>query len=223
MSETKVILTGVRFAYAHVFKAYAMEQGDEEKYSVTVIIPKDDYKNLDKVEDAIYAAIEAGKGKLGKGKFKTPLHDGDEKKPDDENFANCFYFNASTKRKPQVVDENLDPILDADEFYSGCYGNVSVNFYAYDNRSKGIAAGLNNIQKTEDGERLAGGTTAAQDFADLPGAKRSKRRRDEDDEEEERPRRRSRRDEDDEEEERPRRRSRRDEDDEEEERPRRRR
>ena len=33
--------------------------------------------------------------------------------------------------------------------------------------NKGIAAGLNNIQKVKDGDRLAGGSTAEEDFDEL--------------------------------------------------------
>ena len=35
---------------------------------------------------------------------------------------------------------------------------------AFNVSSKGIAAGLNNLQKLEDGEMLAGGSTAEEDF-----------------------------------------------------------
>jgi hypothetical protein len=64
------------------------------------------------------------------------------------------------------VDADLNPILDPDEVYSGCYGRASLTFYAYNQQgSKGIACGLNNLQKLEDGERLGGVSSAASDFA----------------------------------------------------------
>ena len=45
------------------------------------------------------------------------------------------------------------------------YANVMINFfpYAYAGK-KGIGAGLSNVQKTADGESLAGLRTAEQDF-----------------------------------------------------------
>jgi len=70
-----------------------------------------------------------------------------------------------------VVDKNLNAILDPDEVYSGCYGRVNVNFYPYDwNGTRGIAAGLNHVQKLADGERLGGGgPTVEKAFAeDIP-------------------------------------------------------
>ena len=56
--------------------------------------------------------------------------------------------------------------IDPNEFYSGCYGRASITLYPYDTSgSKGIAAGLNNVQKLEDGEKFGGTTSAAADFA----------------------------------------------------------
>ena len=49
--------------------------------------------------------------------------------------------------------------------YSGCYCNVSVNFYPFNaNGNKGVAAGLSNIQFIRDGERLSGRASAASEF-----------------------------------------------------------
>jgi hypothetical protein len=53
------------------------------------------------------------------------------------------------------VDKLVKPILGRDEVYSGCYGRVSLNFYAFNfNGNKGVACGLGNIQKIKDGEPL---------------------------------------------------------------------
>ena len=55
--------------------------------------------------------------------------------------------------------------MDATEVYSGCYGRLTLNFYAYNaNGNKGVAAGLGNVQKLEDGEPLGGFTRAEDDF-----------------------------------------------------------
>ena len=84
-------------------------------------------------------------------------------------------MNASTSKdyKPGVaVLENgqMHEALDSDDFYSGCYGCATMNFYPYNAKGNmGVAAGLNNVIKTRDGEKLAGGHSAEQDFADLVG------------------------------------------------------
>lgn len=171
MSETKVITDKVRFSYAHVFEPAAIEEGQEKKYSVAIIIPKKNKKLVDKINAAIEAAAEEGKAKFG-GKIpanlKKPLRDGDAERPDDEAYQGAYFINANSARKPGVVDANLDPILDKDEFYSGCFGRASLNFYAFNvSGNKGVACGLNNLQKLEDGERLSGGSTAEEDFGEF--------------------------------------------------------
>ena len=86
------------------------------------------------------------------------------RKEDDEAYAGSMFLSANSNIKPGIVDENLDPIMDKDEFYSGCYGRASVNFYAYNvGAIKGIACGLSNLQKLEDGERLGGSISSAED------------------------------------------------------------
>lgn len=167
-SPTRVITGKVRFSYAHVFEPAAINDSEAKKYSVSILIPKSDKKTLEKIKSAIDAATQAGLALWGGTKpkmLKTPLRDGDLEK-DDEVYEGCFFINANSNEKPGIVDANLDEILDKSEFYSGCYGRASINFYPYSvSGSKGIACGLNNLQKLEDGTRLSGGgASAAEDF-----------------------------------------------------------
>lgn len=166
MATTKVITGKVRFSYLHVFEPQAAEGSDNKKYSASLIIPKSDTKTIAKIQAAIDLAIEEGKAKLGPKipkNLKTPLRDGDKDK-DDEVYEGCMFVNANSNNKPGIVDENLDKIMSQDEIYSGCYGRAAINFYAYNvNGSKGIACGLNNLQKLEDGERLGGGGSSAEE------------------------------------------------------------
>ena len=165
--ETKVTTGKVRLSYAHLFEPHGME-GQEPKYSVSVIIPKTDKETLRAIKEATELAKKNGASKWN-GKIpavlKTPLRDGDEERPDDEAYAGCYFLNASSKNKPGVVDQNVQPIMDSTEVYSGCYARLTLNFYAYNaSGNKGIAAGLGNVQKLEDGEPLGGFTRAEDDF-----------------------------------------------------------
>ena len=173
---TKVI-TGpeTRWSYANVWQPKAID-GGTPKYSVSLIIPKSDTKTIEKVRAAIQAAYDEGQGKLkGNGKsvpplssIKTPLRDGDVERPDDEAYANSFFINANSASAPGIVDAACQPIIDTSEVYSGVYGRASINFYAFNsNGNKGIACGLNNLQKIRDGESLGGKSRAEDDFADL--------------------------------------------------------
>lgn len=170
VNSTKVVTGKVRFCYVNVFEPTAMNEGDVPKYNICILIPKNDAKTVDKINKAIEAAKQAGKAKLAdkNGKIpsniKVPLRDGDDERGDDPAFEGMYFINANSNRKPSIVDKELNPIMDKEEFYSGCYGRASINFYAFNVSSKGIAAGLNNLQKLEDGEMLAGGSSADEDF-----------------------------------------------------------
>ena len=171
---TKVI-TGVntRWSYANVWEPKAME-GGKPKFSVSLIIPKSDTVTVGKIKAAIEEAYRDGQSKLkGNAKsvpalstLRTPLRDGDLERPDDPAYANAYFVNANSTTVPGVVDANRNEILDKSEVYSGCYGRASISFYAFNaNGNKGIACGLNNLQKIKDGEPLGGRASAESDFA----------------------------------------------------------
>ncbi len=170
---TKVI-TGpaTRWSYANVWDPKSIN-GGAPKYSVSLIIPKSDTATIEKIRAAIQAAYEEGESKLkGNGKsvpplaaIKTPLRDGDLERPDDEAYADSFFINANSSTAPGIVDAARQPIIDRSEVYSGVYGRASINFYAFNsNGNKGIACGLNNLQKIRDGEPLGGKSSAENDF-----------------------------------------------------------
>lgn len=172
MSQTtkvKVVTGKVRFSYANVFQPASSIEGGTPKYSVSIIIPKSDKETVAKLQKAFDDTKSAAAGFFGGSvpkMLKGGLRDGDMEKEGDPAYANSYFINANSVQKPGVVDQDLNPIIDTSEFYSGCYGRASITFYPYNAQgSKGIACGLNNIQKLEDGERLGGGTTAAADFA----------------------------------------------------------
>ena len=175
-NKTKVI-TGpsTRMSYANLNEPKSIN-GGTPKYSVSLIIPKSDTKTVEKVNAAIQAAYEEGQSRLkGNGKsvpalsvLKTPLRDGDTERPDDEAYANSYFINANSATKPGIVDAACNPILETSEIYSGFYGRASINFYAFNsNGNKGIACGLNNVQKLRDGEPLGGKSRAEDDFSGL--------------------------------------------------------
>lgn len=174
-NPTKVI-TGpkTRWSYANVWDPKSIN-GGTPKYSVSLIIPKSDVATVKKIEAAIQAAYEEGESKLkGNSKsvpslkvLKTPLRDGDLERPDDTAYADSYFINANSASAPGIVDADRQPILERSEVYSGVYGRASINFYAFNsNGNKGIACGLNNLQKIADGEPLGGKSRAEDDFAD---------------------------------------------------------
>ena len=176
-NPTKVI-TGPKtiFSYLNVNEPKVPMGGGIPKYSVSLIIPKSDTVTVNKIKAAIKAAYDEGQSKLkGNSKFvpdldalKTPLRDGDKDRKGDPAYANSYFVNANSTTKPGVVDADRQDIIDTSELYSGIVGRASINFYAYNsNGNKGIACGLNNLQKLADGTPLGGHSRAEDDFADL--------------------------------------------------------
>lgn len=183
MSETNPtnVTTGeVRFSYTHLFRPYSMTgKSEDEKYSVTCILPKSDTVTKQRIDAAIQAATERGKQEKWNGVappvVPNPIWDGDGVRSDGTPFPaeykGSWVFTCSTKvdRAPEVVNSDLSPIVNQSDVYSGCYGNVNFNAFAYSfGGKKGIGFGLAAVRKTRDGEVLGGGRiTAAQAFGSL--------------------------------------------------------
>jgi len=178
--KTKVITGKIRMSFVNVFKPRAHTAGAEEKYSVTILLPKTDVTTKANIDAAIQAAIAQGKEKWNgvvPPNVPNPIRDGDGLKQDGTPFGSeCkghWVFTASAKvdYKPEVIDQYYQPVLDQSEIYSGCYGRISVNFFPYFFAGKkGVGCGLNNVQKLSDGEPLSGRASAAEDFGAPTGA-----------------------------------------------------
>ena len=169
------VITGpdTRWSYPNVWEPKSIN-GGTPKYSVSLIIPKSDTKTVAKIKAAIEAAYQEGQAKLkGNGRsvpplgaIKNPLRDGDIERPDDPAYANAYFVNANSATAPGIVDADRNPVLTRSEVYSGVYGRASINLYAFNsNGNKGIACGLNNLQRIRAGEPLGGKASAESDFA----------------------------------------------------------
>ena len=171
------VITGkdTRWSYCNVWEAKAIN-GGTPKCSVSLLIPKTDTVTVKKIKAAIEAAYREGEAKLkGNGKtvppltaIKTPLRDGDAERPDDPAYAGHYFLNANSATAPGIVDADCQPILTRSEVYSGVYGRASISFYAFNSSgNRGVACGLNNLQKIRDGEPLGGRASAESDFSDF--------------------------------------------------------
>jgi hypothetical protein len=155
------VITGpkTRWSYANVWEAKSIN-GGAPKFSVSLIVPKSDTATVAKIQAAIEAAYKGGRIQAGRtvpalSVIKTPLRDGDIERPDDPAYANAYFINGNSATAPGIVDVACNPIMNRSEVYSGVYGRASICFYAFNaNGNKGIACGLNNLQKISDGESL---------------------------------------------------------------------
>lgn len=184
MNPTTITIGECRLSYCNVFQPqppFNNPTGDP-KFSVTVLVPKSNPAAKAAIDAAINAAIEAGvSAKWGGTRPPAPalcVHDGDGPRPSDgqpfgAECKDCWVFTASCKadRPPFVVDQNVQKIINPAEVYSGCYANVNVTFYAYNQAGKkGIGCGLNGVQKTRDGEPLVSRVTAEEAFSAVGAA-----------------------------------------------------
>ena len=177
---TKVLTGEVRLSYANLTTPRAPRQGGEAKYSVTLLIPKTDTATKANIDASTEAAAQDAMGKLWNGvrppMLPVPVHDGDGVRENGTPYGpeckGCWVITASSKIKPQVVHQSdVNTELAPQDIYSGMYARVTINFFGYmSNGKKGVGCGLGNVMKTRDGEPLAGGASAASDFAEVGSA-----------------------------------------------------
>lgn len=162
--STEITIKNVRLSYVYVFGEGRVGDNGKRSWSLTALIPKD-HPQIDLIKKAIAAAKEKDVAKIGKTGIKSPLLDGDAKDDDgnfrykdEENRGHYLLRCANYNRRPGVVDQNVQEIIDPDALYSGCWGNLRVNFYSYaSSTNKGISPGLEAIQKVKDDKRLSAG------------------------------------------------------------------
>lgn len=167
---TKVVTGEVRLSYVHLFEKYAYDEKQDPKYSVTLLIPKSDTKTIEALRAAEAEATEYGRsnkwgGKVPKDLKPSIIKDGDEDADDYPERRGHWMMTVRSDNKPGVVDANVQPVMDSNEVYSGCYARASLNAFAYKSPvSKGVSFGLNHVQKLRDGEPLGNVTRPEDDF-----------------------------------------------------------
>jgi len=125
--KTKFVTGKVRFSFVHVFEPAETLNGSL-KYSVSILIPKSDKDTVARFNKAFEETKQANAAYFGGSipkMLKGGLRDGDAEK-DDPVYAGHYFINANSNEKPGIVDAELNPIMDKDEFYSGCYGRASL-------------------------------------------------------------------------------------------------
>jgi hypothetical protein len=166
--SNEITVTNVRLSYVQVFGDGTVGDNGKKSWSLTALVKKESPQVL-AITEAINAAKVKDAAKVGKSGIKSPLLDGDAKDEDGEykykgqqNRGHYMLRCANYNRRPTVVDQSVKPIIDPDQLYSGCFGNVRISFYGYNSgTNKGISPGLEAVQKVKDGERLANGPSDA--------------------------------------------------------------
>lgn len=174
-----IVTPEFRVSFPQVFKPKHNKLSKKDEYSLQALFPKG--ADLSK----LYAlAAKVAEEKFGPNfktmKLRSPFRDqADREKMNDDGTKfmpegyekGAIYLNLRSEYKPNVVDENVQPILVESDFYPGCWARASLSCYAYDQGgNKGVNFGLQNLQKTRDGESFSGRTKAEDDFAPVSAA-----------------------------------------------------
>lgn len=173
VAERKAVFTPpFRVSFPNVYRASAY-QGSEPKYSLVMLFYPANFNDTHKAawKDVGRIANEAALDKFKKNlkdlpdNFRKPFRKGEEKEHLDGYGPGCIFFSASSKQAPGIIDRNKRPVAEAD-FYPGCWARASISAFAYDNKGKGVAFGLHNLQKLGEGESFSGKLAAEEDFGD---------------------------------------------------------
>lgn len=169
MAKKKVPVTPEgTFSYPHLFAPYS-ESG---KYEVALIFPPGaDTKELEAlVEEAANAKWPKKNGKSTRPKnFHHPLRDNAEKEGSPGYVEGGTFARFKTNTRPKVVGRDPTEAVTEEDIYPGARGKVSYSAFAYDKGGGvGVSLLLVNVQKTGDGEPLAGVRSDPEDdFDDL--------------------------------------------------------
>jgi len=146
-----------RVSYPNVFRPKKNDLSGKEEYSLVALFKKGE--DLDELKKAAQAAME---DKWGSDKSKWPKNIRSPFRDQGEREAagyeeGAVFINLKSNQKPGLVDAKLVDIIDDAEFYAGCWARATVRAYAYDQKgNKGLAFGLQNIQKLRDDAPLGG-------------------------------------------------------------------
>ncbi len=183
MTEIKRYMTPVfRASFPNVREAREGMTGDDgkkgkPKYGISAIWTPSKFSESEKKQwRTLRQAINAiclERFKKGEkdlpANYKHGLRDGAEKEELEGYGAGTKFANLTTMQRPGVVRADRTPIsieeMD-DEVYPGCYMRATVTIYTYNNKGKGYAIGLMNLQKVKDGPRLDSRVNAEQDFVE---------------------------------------------------------
>ena len=178
----KIITPKFRVHYPNVFTPKAPGKGKEPIFGIMAIWTPSEFGPTDKkrwkaLKDAMNAQMMGAFGKSmsqAPRTFKLGLRDGAEKIGDVDGCEEGTVFaNITSKYQPGIVDlqGNEISLEEGNEalFHAGVIARATVNIYTFNNESKGIALGLQNLQLVKDDGTVwetGGRRNAAADFAD---------------------------------------------------------
>lgn len=185
-----IMLNGVRCSFLTLGEPerYQNKPTNKPRWSATALVPyASPYKK--QIDDILVELCKTLWEKKWEVNHAALINDAkaccwrDGKFKDYEGYANNFALSAhryEDKGRPLVYDKDKTPIYKTDNslyegkagvLYSGCFVNMQVELWAFENRStheKNLGATLLGIQKFKDADAFSGGTALNPDaFGDL--------------------------------------------------------
>jgi hypothetical protein len=160
-----------RYACAALFSGFEVKDGRTVIRVPGAWAPKDQEKWKKLIAECNRVSQEAFKkpmSELDRALYKLPFHRGEEKEYAGYGPGVVYVTMSAKNIKPTVVGRDLTTPLGPEEFYAGCFARASVTPFAFNNIGKGIALGLNHLQKLKDGDRLDSFRSAEDDFGADP-------------------------------------------------------
>lgn len=171
-SNGNVLTPEARFSFPSLFTATKPKGSPAEqkpKFGVTMLFKKGE--DLTILKEAVVGVLTEKFGEKDKWpkKLRLPFRDQGEKEYAGYE-AGAIFVTALSSQKPGVVNAKNEYIDDESQVYPGCYGRCTIRAFYYDNSgNKGVSFGLQNAQKTRDGESLGGRMRAEDEFDQVAG------------------------------------------------------
>jgi hypothetical protein len=160
-----------RLSFPNLFRAKAAEEGQEPKYSCTLLFSPEAQATPEfaAMKAAAQAVVVAKFGNKIPPNLRNPFRAAEEKADKAGYEPGWVFINISSKERPGVVHvtpAGMQRVLDEGDVYPGCFVIASVSPYAYDQKgNRGVSFGLNNVLKVGDGDPLGGRSRPEDDFA----------------------------------------------------------
>jgi hypothetical protein len=178
----KLLIKNVRMAFPSIFEPEAFGDGDPA-YGGKFIVPQE-HPQLAEIRKAVTTAATekwgekaAGILSLLKDDKKVAWVEGPYRNKNGDIYDGFEgMYHLSTRNggkapvKPSAFDTQNRPVTQSDGvLYSGCYVDVSVEFYAQDNGyGRRINCSLRGVRKAADGDSFGGGASAGADEFGAP-------------------------------------------------------
>lgn len=165
--EVFVLTPPFKVSWPNVFEPKAWEDGQQPKYSVTMLFKnKDDLKELQRAEKNALKHHFGADPKRWPKEYNRPFRSGNPEFPVEKGM---IVVKASSTFAPQVLDQRKNQIRKEDDtFYAGCMARATlVANYWKSPLGQGVNFYLQNLQKVGDGDRIGGGPSAQDQFDEV--------------------------------------------------------